>query len=350
MNKIIKQDKFQLTTIGDAKKLTKYILVNAQKINAIRSEMNAMKVADVQNWRRKQRLGECRLLANDIRDAEALLGDFLKTLPKKQGIRTSSDRWEDVPTKENAIKELGIKKHLAYSFETLADNKDIIEQVKADAEADDDLPTRTEVLRRVKEAEKDKRIKEEDSFRKCKVSGIDIRKGDFKNVLDDVTNIDAIITDPPYPKEFIQCFSDLSLFAKDHLKDDGFVAVYSGQYNLPEVIQRLSEHLTYVWTFCLYHSGKKQLVNGVNIMCGWKPVLIFSKGKKKMRFSAYDVLISEQREKASHEWQQSESGVKGLIEILSKPKDLIVDPFAGSGTFGKVSLELGRRFIGSEIK
>jgi hypothetical protein len=177
-----------------------------------------------------------------------------------------------------------------------------------------------------------------------------VKKGDFKKVLNDLYEIDAIITDPPYPQEFLDCFSELGKYASEHLKEDGFVAVYSGQYHLPEVIRRLSEHLTYVWTFCLYHIGKKQLVNGVNIMCGWKPVLIFSRGRKKMRFSAYDVLISEQREKNNHEWQQSESGVKGLIEILTKPGELVVDPFAGSGTFIKVAQQLGRKAIGAEIK
>ena len=183
-----------------------------------------------------------------------------------------------------------------------------------------------------------------------KIVSLEIRKGDFKEVLADLENIDAIITDPPYAEKYLNCYSELAEFASKKLKQDGFLAAYSGQYNLPEVIKRLSEHLTYVWTFCLYHTGKKQLVNGVNIMCGWKPVLIFSKGNKKMRFTAYDVLISEKMEKENHKWQQSESGVKPLIEIFSKPGELVVDPFAGSGTFLKVAEELNRRAIGAEIQ
>jgi len=181
------------------------------------------------------------------------------------------------------------------------------------------------------------------------VKSYDLRRGNFKKVLTDLKDIDAIITDPPYAGEYLYCFSELAEFASQKLKDDGFVAVYSGQYYLPEVIRRLSEHLTYVWTFCLYHIGQKQLVNNVNIMCGWKPVLIFSKGKKKMRFSAYDVLVSEKREKDNHKWQQSASGVKLLIEILTEPEELVVDPFAGSGTFLKVASEMGRQAIGAEI-
>ena len=102
-----------------------------------------------------------------------------------------------------------------------------------------------------KDTEKENRKTNEKEDRENAIVGIDIRKGDFKDVLGDTYNIDCIITDPPYPKEFIECFSDLSLYASKHLKDDGFMAVYSGQYHLPEVIQRLSEHMTYVWDILL---------------------------------------------------------------------------------------------------
>lgn len=222
------------------------------------------------------------------------------------------------------------------------------EDILQEAEIEVKKVTNNMLVNIAKEADKQERIKNEKNVRKEIITDLEIRKGDFKEVLTDLKDIDAIITDPPYPKEYIQCFSDLSKYASEHLKKDGFIAVYSGQYHLPEVIKRLSEHLTYVWTFCLYHVGKKQLVNGVNIMCGWKPVLIFSNGKKKMRFSAYDVLVSEEREKESHKWQQNKDAIRPLIEVLTKPNELIVDPFCGSGSFGITSNEMGRRFIGAE--
>jgi DNA modification methylase len=249
-----------------------------------------------------------------------------------------------------ALKELKLNKSESSRLQKIAsipDNK--FESILAEAETETKKITNNMLVNIAKLSEKEERKNAENTDRLKKISGIEIRKGDFKKVLSDVYEIDAIITDPPYPFEFIECFSDLGKYAKEHLKKDGFIAVYSGQYHLPEVIKRLSEHLTYVWTFCLYHTGKKQLVNGVNIMCGWKPVLIFSNGKKKMRYSAYDVLISEQREKASHKWQQSASGVYNLIDIFSKPGELVVDPFSGAGTFGKVAVESGRRFIGAEL-
>jgi len=336
MNNLIKQEKYLPVKLSD---LVKFILVGREKLVSVRAQMRAIDKLDLAAGVREQKKEEATILAGALLDAEARIGELIKNIPNKKA--TAGEGRCSLPK--------GITHKQSSQFQTMSDHPEVIEQVKAEAVENDDLPTRTEVLRKIKENEKIKRINEEKNNRIKKVSDIEIRKGDFKIVLDDITNIDAIITDPPYPHEFINCFSELSLFAKGHLKKGGFIAVYSGQFHLPEVIKRLSEHLTYVWTFCLYHSGKKQLVNNVNIMCGWKPVLIFSNGNKKMRFSAYDVLISEQREKSSHKWQQNKNAVKSLIGIFSKPGELIVDPFCGSGTFGLAANELGRKFIGAEI-
>ena len=52
----------------------------------------------------------------------------------------------DLPTKQEAIKELGFNKDQVSRFETLAANKDLVEQIKQEARESDDLPTRTAVL------------------------------------------------------------------------------------------------------------------------------------------------------------------------------------------------------------
>ena len=232
--------------------------------------------------------------------AERKIGEQLK-VQVKHGGQNKKAKLQDV----TSLKELGIEKIESYRWQAVASlpEKEFEKHVEKVKKSNNELTT-VGVIKLARELMTNKRMDDE---RKISITDIDLRKGDFKTVLNDLKDIDVIITDPPYPKEYLDCFSDLGKFAKEKLKDTGFLAVYSGQYHLPEVIKRLSEHLTYVWTFCLYHVGKKQLVNGVNIMCGWKPVLIFSKGRKKMRFSAYDVLVSEAREKSSHKWQQSES-------------------------------------------
>jgi len=50
-----------------------------------------------------------------------------------------------------------------------------------------------------------------------------------------------------------------------------------------------------------------------------------------------------------HPTQKPEKIVKWLVEYLSKPNDLVLDPFLGSGTTAVVAKRLGRRFIGIEV-
>lgn len=111
----------------------------------------------------------------------------------------------------------------------------------------------------------------------------------------------------------------------------------------------MRDNLDYYWTFAVYHEGQTQIVNGINLMCRWKPVLIFQNGKKKIENTFQDYFISEQREKQGHDWQQSKSGVGYLIEMFTKPNDLILEPFAGSGTTIIAAKEKGRRVIAAEI-
>ena len=208
-----------------------------------------------------------------------------------------------------------------------------------------------EIKKEEKKAEKENERDRLAEIGKNKKIEIDFRLGDFEEVFKDIPDgsIDCIITDPPYPKEFIEVWSKLSRFAKRVLKPNGYCVAYSGQMYLPEVMKRMCENLDYYWTFAVYHEGQTQIVNGINLMCRWKPVLIFQNGKKKIENTFQDYFISEQREKNGHDWQQSKSGVAYLIEMFTKKGDTILEPFAGSGTTMIAAKEKGRNVIGAEI-
>ena len=251
-----------------------------------------------------------------------------------------------------------LSKVAAVSHDTIAKVKKI--QEKAPEEIKAKLSTGevsiNAAYKEIKKEEKKEAIKEErrilaEEGSKKEIE-IDFRLGDFEEVFADIEDgsIDCIITDPPYPKEFLECWTKLSRFAKRVLKPNGFCVAYSGQMHLPEVIKRMNEHLDYYWTFAVYHEGQTQIVNGVNLICRWKPVLIFQNKKKKLNNTFQDYFISEQREKQGHDWQQSKSGVGYLIEMFTKPNDLILEPFAGSGTTIKAAIEKGRRIKAAEIE
>ena len=183
------------------------------------------------------------------------------------------------------------------------------------------------------------------------VPTVDFRLGNFETVLCDIPNgsVDCIITDPPYPYEYIELWSKLSAFAKRVLKPNGYCIAYAGQYYLPEIIERMSSNLTYYWCFCLHHLGDSLIVNGVNVMCLWKPILIFQNGKKKAKNLTIDLINDKKSKKDCHDWQQSILSAERLIEMFTEPDDLIVEPFAGAGTTIIACKNLGRNIIAAEI-
>ena len=175
----------------------------------------------------------------------------------------------------------------------------------------------------------------------------DIRLGDFQSVLANIPDgsVDVILTDPPYPKEFLPLWSDLAIFAKRVLAPDGLLVAMSGQYFLPEVINRLCEHLPYRWTMGYIMPGPKMTVYGRKIVNqAWKPILVYGSSAHSI---GYDVVQSKGEDKAHHEWGQSESGMDALLRQVADPGQVICDPFLGGGTTGVVALAYGCSFIGA---
>lgn len=175
--------------------------------------------------------------------------------------------------------------------------------------------------------------------------------GDFRERLDllDDASVDLIVTDPPYPKEDLPLYSDLSKVASRLLGPRGILFVWTGQIFLPEVIDRLSENLTYGWTFALQLPGSGSRIMGRHIVQAWKPVLAFTVGTWPSGAWGDDVLVSPTREKDEYAWQQNAAPAQRLIERYSPPDGLVVDPFLGVGSFGRAALDAGRRFVGVEL-
>ncbi len=133
-------------------------------------------------------------------------------------------------------------------------------------------------------AEKERKNREKERIRKefsQKGKSFDadksIKHGDFNKVLAFIEpgSIKAIITDPPYPEKYLDCYSQVAEFAKDKLCENGFLVCYAGQYFLPEVMARLGKHLEYYWTIGMIHQGHTTLVKPLNVICDWKPILFY---------------------------------------------------------------------------
>lgn len=158
-------------------------------------------------------------------------------------------------------------------------------------------------------------------------------------------SLDWIITDPPYPKEYLDLIEPLGKFSKYTLKKGGSLICMIGQSYLPNIYSMLNKYLTYNWTCCYLMPGDAVKIWPRRIVTGWKPLLWFIK-EGPSKEVIYDIFKSEAKDKEHHDWGQSESGMADIVERFTFPGEIICDPFLGAGTTGIVALEMNRFFIG----
>jgi site-specific DNA-methyltransferase (adenine-specific) len=164
-------------------------------------------------------------------------------------------------------------------------------------------------------------------------------------------SIDYIITDPPYPREFLSVYDDLATFAAYALKPGGSLIAMVGQSYLPEIMEKLGKGMSYHWMLSyLTPGGQSPQLWQRNVNTFWKPLLWYVKGEYAGKWIG-DVCKSDvnQNDKRFHKWGQSESGMADIIERFTETGQLICDPFVGGGTTAIVAMELERQFIGCDI-
>lgn len=162
---------------------------------------------------------------------------------------------------------------------------------------------------------------------------------------------DFIITDPPYPREFLPLWEVLAERAREWLKPGGLLIAMSGQSYLDEIYAMMSKHLNYWWTAAyLTSGGQSSQVFPRKAIPYWKPLLIYCNGEYSGKWFG-DVAKSpvNNNEKDLHDWGQSVGGMEDIIRRFADSGQKILDPFCGSGTTGIAALNLGYYFDGLEI-
>jgi site-specific DNA-methyltransferase (adenine-specific) len=163
--------------------------------------------------------------------------------------------------------------------------------------------------------------------------------------------VDWIVTDPPYPKDYLALYDHLAALAVHALKPGGSLVAMVGQSYLPEILRRLSARLTYHWTLAyLTPGGQAAQLWARRVNTFWKPLLWFTKGQYEGDWVG-DVCQSRpnDNDKDHHRWGQSESGMADVLKRLTLPGQVVLDPFVGAGTTGVVAVRLKRRFIGLDL-
>ncbi len=320
-----------------------------------------------QNHRRNLSIEDKLKLASEIH----LLLEKKRPGPKKNSSTTNNGGTPKVKSDEpivEASKLAGIGISTYQKYHKVMNSNLVDDSVKQKITEPDNNVTSYGVYKQLVNQENKIKLREEyiEAGKNIEISSdlIDIRHGDLNVVLNDIPDgsIDCIVTDPPYPEEYIQTWSDLSKLAARVLKPNGFCFAYSGTLHLPEVMNRMSEHLTYYWNCILLHTvnhqltkpGAQQKIMPRNLITGYKSVLMYQNGFSKMGNingapTFYDIITTEGREKSHHEWQQGLNDMTTIIDYFTKPGDTILDPFCGSGTTAIISAKMKRKCITCEI-
>ena len=147
-----------------AEDLAHFLLIAPEKAAAMRAEIRAIQKVGLAKAVYDQKLEEQRRLCDMILDASVRLGEMTKEIPKSSGGRPSETTDTAVASfkpKSKAVRDLGFTPKQVERFETLADNKDLVEQEKAQAREEGRMPTRTNVLNLAQERKKQEALQRE---------------------------------------------------------------------------------------------------------------------------------------------------------------------------------------------
>ncbi len=157
MNLVIQNNETNLPgIISDSIKKAK---IGRELLSALRAEMRALDSveAEMVNDIRKQKLEEAQNLAEEVLDAEIIIGRYISELETSPGQRTDIQLDRTVAkklTKKEAISEMGLSKDQANRFERLAFYPDIVKQTKEQARTAGEIISRTAVLTAIKAEKK----------------------------------------------------------------------------------------------------------------------------------------------------------------------------------------------------
>lgn len=177
--------------------------------------------------------------------------------------------------------------------------------------------------------------------------------GDALEVMADLPTgqVDLVFTDPPYPAEFDHVWGDLAVGARRLMRDEANLLTLCGHYQIPRVIEAMrGAGLVYRW-MCITENNMRPIMHGWNIKVCFKPILWFRKQSGNVDQIIHDNFEAARgsfaKSQRDHHWGQAI--LYEPIFKLTSAGQIVLDPFAGSGTTLRAAKDLGRKAIGVEM-
>lgn len=330
--------------------IQRYILVGTAKVQANIRAIQAIEKGNiaVSAAALQAALNDTQDLAEELLYAEARLGKDLSENANKKPITDGSQK-----KLSGSVSKLppNITKKQSHQAQELSRNEDAIAQTVVKAREKGEVPVRQQVLKAIqakkREAEKEKIAK------RGKIAGPNekyhVEIGDIQTY-QTRKKFDFIITDPPYPKEYLELYGLLAKRANEWLNPGGLVIAMCGQSYLDRIIALMSTHLEYYWTACYLTPGQPTPLRQKQVNTNWKPLLLFTRKGEKYKGKTFgDVFRSDANDKSKHKWGQSVSGMFSIISSVCRPGQSVFDPFMGAATTGVAALKHNCFFFGIDI-
>lgn len=169
------------------------------------------------------------------------------------------------------------------------------------------------------------------------VAGI-IWCADCRDILPHFPKVDLVLSDPPYLE------GDFSWLFLDNMDRNTRIVVTPGKINSFYWIRKRAPQWEYIWK-----NSSTSLGGAYCLHIGFEPILAYCAPYKPLGNDVLSYPIQRQEAGKRHPWPKPLPLIKKLLSHFSNEKNIILDPFLGSGTTAVAAKELGRKFIGIEI-
>lgn len=172
----------------------------------------------------------------------------------------------------------------------------------------------------------------------CENKWAKIYKGDCLEIMPLLPEVDMILFDPPFeqPGQTLEWIN----VGRRILKSGGIASHFTPVWDLKNTLNRMTKWFSICEIVCLERTGKS-----------WTPLIITANEQRPLeKYRAYRTgggpkPIGER----IHDAQRPDGLMRWLIRNYTRPTDVVLDPFMGSGVLGLACRALGREYIGIEL-
>ena len=175
--------------------------------------------------------------------------------------------------------------------------------------------------------------------------------------------VDLVLTDPPYGVRKKEDWDDFDNFIKNiniwinecyRVSKNGVIWFCAGQM-LPYILKNKEDMFHRILFWDKPAGSQFNGASNNNLWYSTECILVFEKGelRKKGKDSKYGYGFFQARTHKFDDFKHPTAKpyllMQWLVKHYSDIEDIILDPFAGSGSTGVVCKQLGRKFIGIEL-